>query len=796
MAAAYFKLCRAHKLPLLSFFSHLSEEEQLAKARQSVSAFLQQVKNKTVLEEAQKEINLWQQDQHPSIPSGGLTVSDMVLVYSLRKELYLRYLGRYTQEVATYSAIAIEMEELHRRLEQLAFEAFVNIQQASLKKEKELTESIINNSTDGIMAFDAEERIVLWNKSLEERYKRKKEEVLGKKFFDVYPGLKGTEEGNNLYRVLQGETIFVPEHKNPYRYGWYEAYLVPLHDKEGRTSGAVSIVHDITQWKETQLKLQEQEAALKKSRDYYLTILEDFPSLIWRSNTEGLCDYFNKTWLRFRGRTMEQEWGNGWAEGVHADDFDRCLQIYRTNFEARKAFVMEYRMLRSDGTYRWIADYGSPMYDVDGCFSGFLGACFDIQERKDFEQNIQCKNAELQQAQQQLLQVNDTLELRVQERTAQLEVNEKQLRLLTNALPSCISYVDKKGIYRFVNDTYCLWFGLPKEQIENRHISEVVGEKAYAHMQPHIQEVLRGKEVRTEGEMDYLFGGSRTVITNLVPHLEQGRVLGFYGLVYDITEIRKAQESLEIALADITLKNKQLSKINNDLDSFVYTASHDLRNPVINLEGLLFALKKRLAALESEEVNRLIDLMLTSVSKLNQTILDLTEITKAQKGLEEAEEQISVQKKLKDIRAELAEIIRQADPLIQEDLQVVALTYARRNLRSILYNLLTNAIKYRSPERRLEINIKTYQEGDWIVLSVQDNGLGLDEQQRQKLFTMFKRLHTHVEGTGIGLYIIKRLVENGGGRIEVSSEPNVGSTFKVYLKQQPALVKASAVALP
>jgi PAS domain S-box-containing protein len=113
----------------------------------------------------------------------------------------------------------------------------------------------------------------------------------------------------------------------------------------------------------------------------YEALVEQSPILSWRANTDALCDYFNDRWLSFRGRTMEQEYGNGWAEGVHPDDFDRCLKIYSDNFKIRKTFEMEYRLMRHDGVYRWIFDRGVPFYNDNQEFAGFIGSCVDVTER-------------------------------------------------------------------------------------------------------------------------------------------------------------------------------------------------------------------------------------------------------------------------------------------------------------------------------------------------------------------------------------------------------------------------------
>ena len=131
--------------------------------------------------------------------------------------------------------------------------------------------------------------------------------------------------------------------------------------------------------------LKRQQIDINQAKELYLKIFEEFPALIWRSRLDKLCDYFNKTWLEFTGRTMEQEFGTGWAEGVHPDDFDFCLKTYVEAFDKREAFLMEYRMKNSSGEYRWIRDFGRPFYDLDNSFLGYIGSCYDITEIKDNE---------------------------------------------------------------------------------------------------------------------------------------------------------------------------------------------------------------------------------------------------------------------------------------------------------------------------------------------------------------------------------------------------------------------------
>lgn len=135
----------------------------------------------------------------------------------------------------------------------------------------------------------------------------------------------------------------------------------------------------------------------------YQALIEQAPILIWRANTESLCDYFNERWLEFRGRTMEQEYGNGWAEGVHPDDFDRCLKIYLDSFKKRVVFEMEYRLLRHDGVYRWIFDRGVPYKTDSGEFAGYIGSCVDVTQRVEAQQALKLK------LEQELLNLKGTI---------------------------------------------------------------------------------------------------------------------------------------------------------------------------------------------------------------------------------------------------------------------------------------------------------------------------------------------------------------------------------------------------
>ncbi|UYO62552.1 sensor domain-containing diguanylate cyclase [Acetobacterium wieringae] len=120
---------------------------------------------------------------------------------------------------------------------------------------------------------------------------------------------------------------------------------------------------------------------MKLDNDQYRIIVESSPNMIWRAGTDTLCNYFNTTWLKFTGRTMTQEMGNGWAEGIHPEDFDMCLKVYLESFAKQESFEMEYRLKRRDGVYRWINDRGVPYYINDHEFAGYIGSCMDVTDK-------------------------------------------------------------------------------------------------------------------------------------------------------------------------------------------------------------------------------------------------------------------------------------------------------------------------------------------------------------------------------------------------------------------------------
>lgn len=194
----------------------------------------------------------------------------------------------------------------------------------------------------------------------------------------------------------------------------------------GRQNFLICVLDELAERKETAHRLYDTD-------ERFLALADSAPVLIWISGTDGGCNFFNQPWLSFTGRTMEQERGAGWAEGVHPDDLQRCLQIYHGSFNTRQPFEMEYRLRRADGEYRWMIDRAVPRYGPDDEFLGFIGSCIDITERKQAEQ--------------------ERIELLAQQESAraETEASEQRYRLLIEAMPQMVWTATSEGSVDFFN---------------------------------------------------------------------------------------------------------------------------------------------------------------------------------------------------------------------------------------------------------------------------------------------------------------------------------------------------------
>lgn len=250
-------------------------------------------------------------------------------------------------------------------------------------------------------------------------------------------------------------------------------------------------------------------------------------------------------------------------------------------------------------------------------------------------------------------------------------------------------------------------------------------------------------------------------------------------------EVTEKNTRLHVANREIGVRNQQLAHTNQDLDNFVYAASHDLKEPVNNLVGLFTELRHTATFHDADEavVLQLID---ASLRSLSTTIHDLAAVVQEQRQPgQQATEPMAFAELAAEARLVLRpELLATQARLTFDFACLPTLPYVRSSLRTIVLNLLSNAVKYHQPGRPPHVQVRTYEEAGCPVLEVQDNGLGIDLARfGGELFHLFRRFHPEASaGTGVGLFLVNRLVESNGGRIEVDSQPGRGTIFRVHLR--------------
>jgi len=248
-------------------------------------------------------------------------------------------------------------------------------------------DSILDALRDGVFVVDADRRVVYWNHSMEELTGIQRADVIGTIVYDRFASWRPTSDAQ-IAAALEGNlgvAADFPISSQPDRR--FEATFKPLH------RSALIVLRDMTQTALIREQLHETDVRFQIMAD-------TSPVLLWMSGTDGLCNFFNQRWLEFTGRTFEMELGNGWAEGVHHEDFQRCMDTYLDAFVARRAFRMEYRLRRHDGRYRWLLDTGVPRLAPSGAFAGFIGSCIDITDSKlardDLDRLVRERTSELE----------------------------------------------------------------------------------------------------------------------------------------------------------------------------------------------------------------------------------------------------------------------------------------------------------------------------------------------------------------------------------------------------------------
>ncbi len=568
--------------------------------------------------------------------------------------------------------------------------------------------------------------------------------------------------------------------------------------------------------------------ALEESEKRFRTIADTTPSLIWMSGPDGLCHFFNKGWLDFTGRTMEQEIGNGWVQGVHPDDFERCLAIYLTGFNSRKEFFMEYRLRYHDGTYHWISEKGVPHLDIDGTFLGYIGGCMDIDEQKNFAAELEYKVTE------RTSQLREST-IQLEESNAKLNAKNRDLefRILSEFSESFAGYKTGKEFFSSLiqdlsvksqMDYVLLGELLPVG--ENFYDIKCIAVSAFGKIAENFQyplfdgpcwQVISGNVYSYPKECRITFPENETVSQfNVEGYMgyplydNQGQVTGLVAAMHqeEIKEISYVESLLKIVAkrAELELEriknenklaeqNKELQRQNAELDSFNHIASHDLQEPLRKIQTFINLIEETEHEHISPSGKGYFARITASARRMQNLITDLLTYSRANSS-EIHFVEVDLNELIEEVKADLSVSAQQKNSTIT-CAKLPVLKVLPLQMHQLFLNLIENSIKYSEPDRDPVIKIAaTVVNGQKITefdhadinqnywkISIEDNGIGFDQQYEYKIFELFQRLHSRnqYEGTGIGLAICKKIVTSHGGYISAQSYPGIGSVFNIFL---------------
>jgi len=521
---------------------------------------------------------------------------------------------------------------------------------------------------------------------------------------------------------------------------WIASHGSVEFDERGKPVLARGVSRDVTKRKIAEEELRESEARFR-------TVANAAPVMIWMAGPDKLCTFFNKGWLNFTGRSLEQELGNGWAEGVHGEDLDRCLDVYQNSFNARQPFTMEYRLRRQDGEYRWVLDSGTPRFAPDDAFLGYIGSCIDITERK---------------------------------------LAEEKFRLVLDAAPNAMLMVDSAGVINFANAQAATVFGYPLSELIGRYIETLIPERFRDRHVGHRKGFLSAPSSRAMGVGRDLFGRRKDgsefpVEVGLNPiHTIEG--LFVLASVIDITARKEAELQHQ-------LQNMELARVGRVavMGELAASLSHEVNNPIGAIVANASAGQRLLAAgkIRTKGLTELLADIVADGRRAGEVIQGIRNMVR--KG--------EARRSLTPIGDTIRQLIRivHADA-IARDVKVTAKVGLGPDagqvwgdpvqLLQVLLNLALNALEAMSdmpPDaRRLFIQAGRDGNGD-ILVSVRDTGPGFPAETAEKLFEAF--FSTKSDGTGMGLAISRSIIEAHGGTLSGENCDGGGACFTVRLPQ-------------
>lgn len=551
----------------------------------------------------------------------------------------------------------------------------------------------------------------------------------------------------------------------------------PIFDSAGKLVGGINMLIDITEKKLA-------ASALRESEERFRMMANLVPIIIWMTDEDGNFMYLSSQWSDFTGRTVQDGLGWNWMNFIHPGDRPFVETEWKKSISRRSPFQVKFEYRNSDGKYVTHQATGVPRVGEKSPFQGYIGILQDVAAQ---EQTVR------------------SLEVAVSERTKDLTLQNNRLRESEERYHHMVNEVQDYAIILLSKDGLIENWNKGAEKIKGYHAEEAIGQsfkmfytpedkqnglpdKLLAEAVKNGRALNEGWRVRRDGSR---FWGS-IVLTSL--HNERNEVMGFSKVTRDLTEKKIYEDALKANALKLGEKNKELEKMNEELASFAYVSSHDLQEPLRKIQSF----SSRILDLDehnfSDKSRDYFKRMQQSANRMRRLIDDLLSYSRAN-TLERTFEKTDLNSVVEQVKGEFSdEIYAKRASILSSELP--ALNVIPFQFHQLLSNLLSNALKFTKTgvDPRIEImseivhgsEVKTESIDPgrkYCHLWIADNGIGFDPAYNSKIFQVFQRLHIRkdYEGTGIGLAICKRIVENHNGFITAEGKVGEGSTFHMYI---------------
>jgi PAS domain S-box-containing protein len=529
---------------------------------------------------------------------------------------------------------------------------------------------------------------------------------------------------------------------------YFDLALEPYRDDDQQVAGLLLLAIDVSEQEEA--RQQAHELALQtRHLDARLRVLtETAPLITFTLDAQGRYTYASPQWYHFTGQPPTADLRAIWPLLIHPDDRLRVVYQAKAARRAGTGWNYEYRLRRYDGQYRWFLSRALPEVHLPESPMYWHGALTEVHDQRELAEALRRGEAELQ--------------------------------FLADSIPELIWTASAAGLIEYYNRYTTDYSGLAKDELGPTGWLSLVhpSEQTLAARQ-WVQCVASGETFEGEYRMRRRDGAYRWHIIR-ARRLADAQGLRWFGAGTDVDDQHRLRQVLQT-------QYDELARAHYDLDTFVYAASHDLRQPALNLRGLFDELQQTATFSDPDEAHllRLVD---NSLTQLDTTLHDLAVTVQTQRSQQDPVELLDLGLLLEEVLLGLRRQVVQSGAQVEIDVSAApGLFYGRANLRSVVHNLVSNALKFTHPDRPPHLRLRSYLTPDeQPVLEVSDNGLGMDlTNPRAPLFQLFVRQHTHIEGTGVGLYLVQRIVRSQGGHVQVSSTVGEGTTFVIYWSTPP-----------